>query len=60
VIAKHGGHGARLVQEGRNDLSDIREAVEASKRLQREMSKRRPSRPVTDKEIENAKEHGRR
>lgn len=60
VITKYERPVARLIPEGRDDLSDIREAVEASKRLQREMSKRRGFRVITDKEIENAKKQGRR
>lgn len=60
VITKYERPVARLIPEGREDLSDIREAVEASKRLQRDMSKRRGFRPITDKEIEKAKEQGRR
>jgi hypothetical protein len=59
VIRKYDRPLARLVPEAREDLSDIREAVEASKRLQREMSKRRGFRPFTDEEIERAKEQGR-
>lgn len=55
MITKYERPVARLVPEEREELSDIREAVEASKRFQRQMSKRRP-----DKEIENAKEQGRR
>lgn len=60
VIRKYERPLARLVPKAQEDLSDIREAVEASKRLQREMSKRHGFRPITDKEIERAKGQGRR
>jgi hypothetical protein len=50
----------RLIPVGRRDLSDIRGAVEASKRLQQAMLKHRGFRPITDKEIRAAKQEGRR
>ncbi|MBV9398906.1 MAG: type II toxin-antitoxin system prevent-host-death family antitoxin [Bryobacterales bacterium] len=60
VITKHEKPVARLIPEGRQDLSDIREAVEASKRLQQSMLKHGGFRPITDKEIRAAKQEGRR
>lgn len=60
VITKYEKPVARLIPEGRQDLDDIRQAVEASKRLQRKMAGRPGFRPITYREIKSAKEEGRR
>ena len=60
VITRHEKPVARLVPEGRPSLSQVREAVSELDALRGEMKKRRPRRPLSDKEIRDAIAEGRR
>ena len=60
VITRHEKPVARLVPEGRPSLSQVREAVSELDALRGEMKKRRPRRPLSDKEIREAIAEGRR
>lgn len=59
VITRHDKPVARLVPEGR-DLERIRRAVDSMRNMREAMSKRKGFKPLTDKEIKNAINEGRR
>lgn len=58
VITRHDKPVARIVPEGRPPLSQTQEAVARMRELQRRM-KKRGFRPLTDREIRDAKNEGR-
>jgi prevent-host-death family protein len=60
VITRHDKPVARMIPEGRPGLADIRKAVSGLRALRKEMAKRRGFKPITDKEIRNAMNEGRR
>lgn len=60
VITKHQKPIARLVPEGRPALSQIREAVNELASLRNEMANRRGARPLSDRDIREAIQKGRR
>jgi len=60
VITKHQKPVARLIPEGRPALNEIRDAVKELKTLREEMTNRRGARPLTDKQIRQAIQKGRR
>lgn len=59
VITRHDKPVARLVPEGR-DLERVRRAVDSMRKLRQEMAKRKGFKPITDKEIKDAINEGRR
>jgi prevent-host-death family protein len=59
VITRHDKPVARIVPEGR-DLERVRKAVDNMRRLREDMAKRRDFKPLTDKEIKDAINEGRR
>ena len=59
VITKHDKPVARIVPEGNRRLAQVRAAVQDLRALQKEISKRNRSKPITDKEIRDAKNEGR-
>jgi len=60
VITKHQKPVARLIPEGRPALHEIREAVNELARLRDEMASGRRARPLSDKDIREAIQKGRR
>ncbi len=60
VITRHDKPVARIIPEGRPALRQVLEAVGELQALRREMAKRRGFKPLTDKEIRDAIEEGRR
>jgi len=60
VITKHQKPIARLVPEGRHALTEVREAVNELARLRDEMAERRRALPLSDKDIRQAIQKGRR
>jgi prevent-host-death family protein len=60
VITKHQKPVARLVPEGRPALSEVRDAVNELASLRNEMAQRRGARPISDKDIRDAIQKGRR
>lgn len=59
IITRHEKPVARIVPEGRASLQEVREAANELKALRREMTRRRGFKPVTHKEIRDAREEGR-
>ncbi len=59
VITRHDKPVARIVPEGR-DLERVRRAVDNMRKLREEMAKRKGFKPLTDKEIKDAINEGRR
>jgi len=59
VITRHDKPIARIVPEGR-DLEGVRLAVDSMRNLRQEMSKRKGFKPITDKEIKDAINQGRK
>lgn len=60
VITRHDKPVARIVPEGRPGLAEIRKAVSGLRALHKEMANRRGFKPITDKEIRNTINEGRR
>jgi prevent-host-death family protein len=60
VITKHDKPVARLIPEGRPALSQIRNAVAELSGLRAELAKRPRARPLSDKEIRDSIQEGRR
>lgn len=60
IITRHDKPIARMVPEGRPGLAEVRQVVSDLRALRREMAKRRGFKPLTDKEIRNAINEGRR
>ena len=59
VITKYERPVARLIPEGRPDLSQVREGVRILQELRAEMRKQR-RKPLSDKAIRSARDDGRR
>jgi prevent-host-death family protein len=60
VITRHEKPVARIVPEGQKSLDGVRRAVESMRRMREQMSKRKGFKPLTDKEIRDAINEGRR
>ena len=60
VITRHDKPVARIVPEGQKSLDGVRRAVESMRRMREQMSKRKGFKPLTDKEIKDAINEGRR
>lgn len=60
VITRHDKPVARIVPEGRNSVDSVRRAVESMRKNREQMSKRKGFKPLTDKEIKDAINEGRR
>ncbi len=60
VITKHDKPVARIVPEGNPRLERVQQAVRDLNALRREIGKRRGFKPLTDKEIKDAINEGRR
>jgi prevent-host-death family protein len=59
VITKHDKPVARIVPEGETRLSEIRAAARGLRALQKEIAKRKGFKPISHKEIRDAKNEGR-
>ena len=60
VIARHEKPIARLIPEGENSLTEVKQAVDDLRALRAEISKRRRGKGFSDREIRSAIEEGRR
>jgi prevent-host-death family protein len=60
VITRHDKPVARIVPEGQKSLDGVRRSVESMRRMREQMSKRKGFKPLTDKEIRDAINEGRR
>jgi prevent-host-death family protein len=60
VITRHDKPVARIVPEGRKSLDGVRRAVEDLHALRREIAQKKGFKPLTDKEIKDAINEGRR
>jgi prevent-host-death family protein len=60
VITKHQKPVARLIPEGRPALREVRDAVNELASLRNEMARGRGARPISDKDIRDAIQKGRR
>ena len=59
VITRHDKPVARIIPEGR-DLESVRRAVDSMRETRRRMALRKGFKPITDKEIRDAINEGRR
>ena len=60
VITRHDKPVARIVPEGRGSLEGVRRAIHSMRENRRRMAKRKGFKPLTDKEIKDAINEGRR
>ncbi len=60
VITRHDKPVARIVPEGRNSLESVRQAVDSIRALRQEIAQRKGFKPLSDKEIRDAINEGRR
>jgi prevent-host-death family protein len=60
VITRHDKPVARIVPEGRKSSESVRRAVEDLRALRQEIAQRKGFKPLTDKEIKDAINEGRR
>jgi prevent-host-death family protein len=60
VITRHDKPVARIVPEGRESLERVHRAVEDIRRLRDEIAQRKGFKPLTDREIKDAINEGRR
>jgi prevent-host-death family protein len=60
VITRHDKPVARIVPEGRKSLDNVRRAVEDLRALRQEIARNKGFKPLTDKEIRDAINEGRR
>jgi prevent-host-death family protein len=60
VITRHDKPVARIVPEGHRSLDSVRRAVDSMRQMREQMSKRKGFKPLTDKEIKDAINEGRR
>jgi prevent-host-death family protein len=60
VITRHDKPVARIVPEGQKSLESVRRAVDSLRRLRNEIAQRKGFKPLTDKEIRDAINEGRR
>jgi prevent-host-death family protein len=60
VITRHDKPVARIVPEGRATLDSVRRAIQSMRENRRRMAQRKGFKPLTDKEIKDAINEGRR
>jgi prevent-host-death family protein len=60
VITRHDKPVARIIPEGRESLEEVRRAIQRMRENRRRMAQRKGFRPLTDKEIRDAMNAGRR
>jgi prevent-host-death family protein len=60
VITRHDKPIARLIPEGRPSLDNVRQAVAGMRALRAEMAQRKGFKPITDREIRDAINEGRK
>jgi prevent-host-death family protein len=60
VITRHDKPVARIVPEGRGSLEAVRRAIQSMRENRSRMAKRKGFKPLTDKEIRDAINEGRR
>jgi prevent-host-death family protein len=60
VITRHDKPVARIVPEGRDSLEAVRRAIQSMRENRRRMAQRKGFKPLTDKEIRDAINEGRR
>jgi prevent-host-death family protein len=60
VITRHNKPVARIVPEGRGSLEGVRRAIHSMRENRRRMAKRKGFKPLTDKEIKDSINEGRR
>lgn len=60
VITKHDKPVARIVPEGRSSLAEVQQAVEGLRALRRRIQQRKGFKPLSDKEIRDSINAGRR
>jgi prevent-host-death family protein len=60
VITRHDKPVARIVPEGRNSIEAVQRAVQNIRALRQEIAQRKGFKPLTDKEIRDAINEGRR
>jgi prevent-host-death family protein len=60
VITRHDKPVARIVPEGSESLESVRRAIESMRTRRRRMASRKGFKPITDKEIRDAINEGRR
>jgi prevent-host-death family protein len=60
VITRHDKPVARIVPEGDRSLDTVRQAVKDIRALRKEIAQRKGFKPLTDKEIKDAINEGRR
>ncbi|HTW63294.1 MAG TPA: type II toxin-antitoxin system prevent-host-death family antitoxin [Bryobacteraceae bacterium] len=60
VITRHDKPVARIVPEGRDSLESVRRAVRSIRENRKRMAQRKGFKPLTDKEIRDAIDEGRR
>lgn len=59
VITRHDKPVARIIPEGTTRLAEVQAAVRGLRALQQEIGKRKGFKPISDKEIRDAKNEGR-
>jgi prevent-host-death family protein len=59
VITRHDKPVARIIPEGRSSLSEVRRIVDDMHALRKQMERRKGFKPLSDKEIRDAKNTGR-
>jgi prevent-host-death family protein len=60
VITRHDKPVARIVPEGRDSLEAVRRAIQSMRENRRRMAQRKGFKPLTDKEIKDSINEGRR
>ena len=60
VITRHDKPVARIVPEGERSLETVRRAISSMRETRRRMAQRKGFKPITDKEIRDAINEGRR
>ena len=60
VITRHDKAVARVIPEGARSLDSVRRAIESMRENRRRMARRKGFKPLTDKEIRDAINEGRR
>lgn len=60
VITRHDKPVARIIPEGDRSLEGVRRAIDSMRETRRRMARRKGFKPITDKEIRDAINEGRR
>ncbi len=60
IITRHDRPVARIVPEGERSLETVRRAIRSMRETRRRMAQRKGFKPITDKEIRDAINEGRR